>query len=45
MNLSNNIYKNDYWNENKLDTITLTSDYIPSNRNANRLLFICLCEY
>jgi len=38
LNLSNNIYKNDYWNENKLDTIALTSAYILSNKGIQKLL-------
>ena len=38
MNLSNNIYKNDYWNENKLDMITFTSAYMLSKKGIQQLL-------
>jgi GR25 family glycosyltransferase involved in LPS biosynthesis len=38
MNLNNNININDCWNENKLDTIALTSAYLISNKGIQKLL-------
>jgi GR25 family glycosyltransferase involved in LPS biosynthesis len=37
-NLNNNNYVNNYWNENKLDTIALTSSYMLSLKGIKKLL-------